>query len=54
MTRVEIIKDTAISTDKYSFYSVYYDGEVVFECMSEAEVNALTISEIKKYAELEI
>lgn len=45
---IKIVKDESISTTRTNFYSVYLDGEIILECVSEDEVKELTISEILK------
>lgn len=43
---IEIIKDEAISTAKTEFFFVKVNGDILLECMSAEEVEALTIKEI--------
>lgn len=43
---IEIIKDEAISTANTNFFFVTVNGETVLECMSQKEVESLTVKEI--------
>ena len=45
---IEIIKDKAISTATTEFFIVKVDGDIILECMTAEEVEALTIKEIKE------
>lgn len=43
---IEIVKDNKISTPRTNFYTVYLNGEIVLECLSESEMQSLTIKDI--------
>lgn len=45
---IEIVKDERLSTPCTNVYSVYLNEEIILECISENEVNTLTISDILK------
>ena len=42
--KIEIVKDPLFG------YTVLVDGEVLLECLTEADVNELTLAEIKTLA----
>lgn len=43
---IKIVRDRAISTPEADFYTVYFEAEVAFECLSKEEVRELTIADI--------
>ncbi len=42
-----------IFDENTNLYTIVYNGEIVLECLSEKEVNALTIGEVKKLAKMQ-
>lgn len=46
--KIEIVKETFFG------YTLLVDGEVLMECLSEDEVDELTIKEIKRLVELDV
>lgn len=45
---IQIVRDNAISSVEASFYTVIADGVTLLECLSEREMEGLTLREIER------